>query len=377
MKKAFALILCAILCASALVSCGGGSSVETEKQTETAPQAQNETPTDDANTNTSEETEPEAPAFDASKLTDFAWGVSNSTVVGALTFDGDNATLNILKDGEDKSISGPVTVEDGKMTIDGTEIAWSVVASFCKLTIGEDQYSLSKSESADAAKGPYTLLTNSWSGDGASLSFDGTKATIAIDGTDYNYTGTYTLESASNLVIADETNGNSTENLAEGATATSSSNETDSLLPDLVVDGDYTTRWASAYEDPSWLVLDLGSAKKVGGCIFTFEAAYPTDFEIQGSNDNENWDTLLSVTGNASGGSASGAEVIPVSFKFDKTGEYQYYRYYGTARATTYGHSFWEWELYETIAGKANCELAYNGDTVTLTVGENSYKLSK
>lgn len=375
MKKIVALILCALMCASALASCGGEKPVDTP-----APVSEAETPADNAGDEApaaEAETEPEAPAFDASKLTDFSWGVANSTIVGALTFDGANATLNLIENGTDKSVSGAVTVEDGKMNIAGTEIGWSVVASFCKLSIGDANYSFSKSDSPEKAKGPYTLLTNKWSGDGASLSFDGAKATIAINGSEINYTGTYTLESASTLVIPDEAGGNSTENLAEGATATSSSNETADLLPELTVDGDQTTRWASLYEDPSWLVLDLGSPKKVGGCIFTWEAAYPSDFEIQGSNDNENWDTLLAIPDHQATGTASGAETVPYEYKFDKSGEYQYYRYWGNARATDYGHSFWEWELYETIAGKASCELAYNGDTITLTVGGNSYKLSK
>ncbi len=377
MKKVLALVLCAILCSSAFVSCGSDESTTPTEENETQQEnvdnedlAEEETP--------SGEDEEETSAFDASKLTDYSWSVANSEIVAALTFDGSNATLNILENGEDKSISGAVSIADGTMTIDGTEIGWSVVASFCKLTVGDASYSLSKSESADTAKGPYTLLTNSWSGDGASLSFDGTKATITIDGADIDYTGTYTLESSSSLIIPDESAGNS-ENIALGATTEWSSSETEdgTLIGDMAVDGDYTTRWSSAYEDPSWLILDLGSPKKATAAIFTFEASYPTDFEIQGSNDKENWDTLLSVTGNDCGGTASGVEVTPFEFRFDQSGEYQYYRYYGTARALAYGHSFWEMELYEVIAGKASCGLAYSGDSVTITVDGNSYTLSK
>lgn len=370
MKKLVALILCALLCSSAFVSCGGGGGVET-----TAPAANTETTApaggDAAETPVEEETEAEAPAFDASKLTGQAWGVANSTVVGALTFDGDNATLNIYENGEDKSISGACTVEDGKMTIDGTEIGWQVVASFCKLTVGDKNYSLSKADSADAAKGPYTLLTNSWSGDGMTLSFDGAKATVAVDG-GINYTGTYTLDSASSLTIPDESAG-SFENIAIGATATSNSIEDGtSWNPELANDGDSATRFSSAYNDPEWWMVDFGEVKKVGAAIIYFEAAYSTEFYFEVSTDGENWTEVARVTDN----STSGADV-PVEVRFDGQHDAQYVRYTGVSRGTTYGHSFWELELYEAIAGVAACDLSYSGDTVTVTLDGTSYKLSK
>lgn len=370
MKKLVALILCALLCSSALVSCGGGSGVET-----TAPEAGTETTAPEAgNTEEApaEETPAEeaAPAFDASKLTGQAWGVANSTVVGSLTFDGDNATLNLLENGEDKSISGACTVEDGKMTINGTEIGWQVVASFCKLTIGDASYSFSKQDSADKAQGPYNLLTGKWSGDGMTLSFDGGKATITVDG-GINYTGTYTLESASSLTIPDESAGSS-ENIAIGATATSNSVEVDTYPPEAAIDGDSATRFASAYNDPEWWMVDFGEVRKVGAAILYFEAAYSTEFYFEVSTDGENWTEVARVTDN----STSGADV-PVEVRFDAQHDAQYVRYTGVSRGTTYGHSFWELELYEAIAGVAACGLEYSGDTIKLTLDGTTYNLSK
>ncbi len=371
MKKLVALILCALLCSSALVACGGGSGVETtapEATETTAPEAGT---TEEAPAEAEEETEPEASVFDASNLTGQSWGVANSTVVGSLTFDGDNATLNLLENGEDKSISGACTVEDGKMTIDGTEIGWQVVASFCKLTVGDKNYSFSKQDSADAAKGPYNLLSNSWSGDGMSLSFDGGKATITVDG-GINYTGTYTLESASSLTIPDESAGSS-ENIALEGTATSNSVEDNtSYTPELAIDGDSATRFASAYNDPEWWMIDFGEVRKVGGAIVYFEAAYSTEFYFEVSTDGENWTEVARVTDNTT----SGADV-PVEVRFDAQHDAQYVRYTGVSRGTTYGHSFWELELYEAIAGVAACELAYSGDSVSVTLDGTTYKLAK
>ena len=371
MKKLVALILCAILSASALVSCGGGTTEAPAADAGTVAEA----PAADAGTAEdapAEEApaEPAAPAFDGSKLTGQSWGVANATVVGSLTFDGANATLNLLENGEDKSISGACTVEDGKMTINGTEIGWQVVASFCKLTIGDANYSFSKQESAAKAQGPYNLLSNKWSGDGMTLSFDGGKATIAVDG-GINYTGTYTLESASSLTIPDESAGSS-ENIAIGATATSNSVEVDTYPPEAAIDGDSATRFASAYNDPEWWMVDFGEVKKVGAAIIYFEAAYSTEFYFEVSTDGNNWTEVARVTDN----STSGAEV-PVEVRFNGQHDAQYVRYTGVSRGTTYGHSFWELELYEAIAGVAACGLEYNGDTITLTLDGTTYKLSK
>lgn len=368
MKKVVALILCALLCSSALVACGDKE--EPTPTETTAPVTDTNTP-EETTAPVEEETEPAAPAFDASKLTGQSWGVANATVVGALTFDGDNATLNIYENGEDKSISGACTVEDGKMTIDGTEIGWQVVASFCKLTIGDANYSFSKQADAATAKGPYMLLTNTWSGDGMNLSFDGAKATIAVDG-GINYTGTYTLESASSLNIPDESAGSS-ENLALNGTATSNSVEDGtSYTPDLAIDGDTATRFASQYADPEWWMIDLGEVKKVGAAIIYFEAAYSTEFYFEVSTDGENWTEVARVTDNAT----SGADV-PVEVRFDQQYDAQYVRYTGVSRGTTYGHSFWELELYEAIAGVASCELSYSDDAVTVTLDGTTYKLAK
>lgn len=376
MKKLVALILCALICASSLVACGGGEDNTVTNDTNvggdtTVTDNAGDT-ADDASTPAEEEEEtPAASTFDGSKLTGESWSVANSTVVGSLTFDGDNASLNIIENGEDKSVSGAYTVEDGKLTIDGTEIGWQVVASFCKLTVGDASYSFSKQSDADTAAGPYQLLTNSWSGDGMSLSFDGDKATITVDG-GINYTGTYTLESASSLTIPDESAG-TFENIALDGTASSNSVEDGtSYTADLAIDGDSATRFASAYNDPEWWMVDLGEVKKVGAAIVYFEAAYSTEFYFEVSTDGENWTEVARVTDNAT----SGAEV-PVEVRFDQQYDAQYVRYTGVSRGTTYGHSFWELELYEQIAGVASCGLEYNGGTVTVTLDGNTYKLTK
>src|SRR5687767_10049990 len=72
-----------------------------------------------------------------------------------------------------------------------------------------------------------------------------------------------------------------TEELKLSATATSSSNETATLSPDKALDGNTTTRWSSAFSDPQWIRLDLGSKKSINRVVLNWEAAYSKSYEIQ------------------------------------------------------------------------------------------------
>jgi len=220
MKKLTALILAALLTASVLASCGKD---EPKDSSDTTPTDVDTQPNDETNPETTPAEEETKPAVDTSKMTDFAWSTATDTVVAALTFDGSNATFNVIENGVDKSVSGAYTATDDTLTIDGTELSWKVMASFCKITMGESTYSLSKSSDKDVAMGPYNLMKYTWSGDGATLSFADGKASIKIDGTDIDYNGTYTVNSADSIFIQD--GAENSENLAIGATATASSVE--------------------------------------------------------------------------------------------------------------------------------------------------------
>lgn len=124
-------------------------------------------------------------------------------------------------------------------------------------------------------------------------------------------------------------------NLALNKPTTSSSNESASLASGLAVDGNAATRWSSAYSDPQWIQVDLGSFMLMNRFVLKWEAAYAKDYRVEVSNDGVNWTIVKSVVGNTS-----------------QTNDWQigcggrYVRIFGTARATTYGYSLYELEVY-------------------------------
>ncbi|MEU8715309.1 beta-1,3-glucanase family protein [Streptomyces sp. NPDC001414] len=123
--------------------------------------------------------------------------------------------------------------------------------------------------------------------------------------------------------------------LSQGRPATASSTENASFPASAAVDGNTGTRWSSAFSDPQWLQVDLGSVQQLSRVSLTWEAAYATAFQIQTSADAATWTTVYS-TSTATGGTQN----LTVS------GSGRYVRLYGTARATPYGYSLWEFQVY-------------------------------
>ncbi len=81
--------------------------------------------------------------------------------------------------------------------------------------------------------------------------------------------------------------------------------------------------------------MDLGATHTISRVDLNWEAAYATGFQIQTSNDNVNWSTIYSTT-TGTGGNQSLAV----------TGTGRYVRMNGTQRATQYGYSLWEFQVY-------------------------------
>ncbi|MGH6656262.1 MAG: discoidin domain-containing protein, partial [Actinocrinis sp.] len=128
-----------------------------------------------------------------------------------------------------------------------------------------------------------------------------------------------------------------TANIAQGKTATASSLEAAGAgyAASYAVDGNTGTRWSSAASDPQWLQVDLGGAQSICQVAIVWEAAYATAFQIQTSNDAVNWTSIYSTTTGT-----GGTQTLNVS------GTGRYVRMYGTARATGYGYSIWEFQVY-------------------------------
>jgi hypothetical protein len=122
--------------------------------------------------------------------------------------------------------------------------------------------------------------------------------------------------------------------------ATASSLENATFPASAAVDGNTGTRWSSAFSDPQWLQVDLGTSQTVCGVTLTWEAAYAKAFQIQTSPDGTNWTTIYSTTTGT-----GGTQTLSV------TGTGRYVRMYGTVRATPYGYSLWEFDVYTTTGG--------------------------
>jgi beta-glucosidase len=134
--------------------------------------------------------------------------------------------------------------------------------------------------------------------------------------------------------------------LSQGQPTTASSAENAGTPASAATDGNAGTRWSSAFADPQWLQVDLGSSATVSQVVLQWEAAYATAFQIQVSPDGANWTSIYSTTAGA-----GGTQTLNV------TGTGRYIRMYGTARATGYGYSLWEFQVYGTAGsgGGSSC----------------------
>ena len=103
------------------------------------------------------------------------------------------------------------------------------------------------------------------------------------------------------------------------------------------VDGNLGTRWSSAWSDPQWLEVDLGAVRTVTKVVLDWERAYAIAFQIQVSDNGTTWTDIYSTTTGAGGG-----QTLLVS------GSGRYVRMYGTQRATQYGYSLWEFQVFGT-----------------------------
>ena len=126
-------------------------------------------------------------------------------------------------------------------------------------------------------------------------------------------------------------------NVALNKPATASSQENTSFPASKAVDGNTGTRWSSGFSDPQWIYVDLGATHAISKVVLNWEPAYAKAYQIQTSNDATNWTTIYSTTT-----STGGVQTLNVS------GSGRYVRMYGTQRATQYGYSLWEFQVYGT-----------------------------
>ncbi|OLF11893.1 discoidin domain-containing protein [Actinophytocola xanthii] len=128
--------------------------------------------------------------------------------------------------------------------------------------------------------------------------------------------------------------------LSQNRPVTVSSSESAAFPGSAAVDGDTGTRWSSQFSDPQWIQVDLGQTATLDEVRLTWEAAHARAFSVQVSGDASSWSTVYSAAA-ASGGE----QVLPVS------GSGRYVRLQLTTRATQYGYSLWEFQVFGTTGG--------------------------
>jgi len=148
-------------------------------------------------------------------------------------------------------------------------------------------------------------------------------------------------------------------NLALNKSVTTSSVENSSLQGAYAVDGNYGSRWSSQFSDPQWIKIDFGAQIEFNQIRIYWETAYAKDYKIEFSNDNSAWTTIVNRTdGNG------GVE------KFDVTVNARYLRILGTKRATEWGYSIYEIEVFKVI-GTSSAEESYNELPFEFTLSNN------
>lgn len=84
--------------------------------------------------------------------------------------------------------------------------------------------------------------------------------------------------------------------LSAGRPVTASSAEGGGFAAGNVVDGNAGTRWSSAFADPQWISIDLGSARSVSRVRLQWEAAHGRAYRIETSANGTTWTSAYSTT---------------------------------------------------------------------------------
>lgn len=207
---------------------------------------------------------------------------------------------------------------------------------------------------------------------------DGAKIIYTTDGTEPSenngtvYTKPFTLEAGQHTVKAiaikqGKTNSYVTSevisvgNALYGKKATASSKSTDAGK---AIDGSMSTRWQADVEVPQWLMIDLEKEYELSSFYISWETASASQYTIEVSQDGKEWTSVYEVTNGAKGHS--------IHDTITKT-KARYVRVYITERATQYGASIYEFQIYgkpTTEIEVPDAPMIVNGDILSETKAE-------
>jgi 4-amino-4-deoxy-L-arabinose transferase-like glycosyltransferase len=107
------------------------------------------------------------------------------------------------------------------------------------------------------------------------------------------------------------------------------------FAPQRAFDTIASSRWSSAETETEWIYVDLGATRTIGRVALAWERAYARSYQIQVSEDAQNWSTVY-----ATNSGQGGYEIAYLS------GQGRYVRLLMTKRATRFGYSLWEISVY-------------------------------
>jgi glucose/arabinose dehydrogenase len=227
-------------------------------------------------------------------------------------------TKSVRLDPQTKTLSFDTVPSGGALTVNGD----TSTTPFNRTVIVGSNNSVTAPASQTLGGSAYDF--SSWSDGGAA------NHNVIAGATD-SYTATYVKNTAS-------------VDLAKGKPATASSvqNSEPAYQPQFANDGSTSTRWSSNFTDDQWWRVDLGSTQQIGKLSVNWENAYATRYQVQVSTDGTSFTTVADVTNNAAG--VKTTTFTPVSAR--------YVRILGITRATQYGYSIWEVQVFGTDSGQ-------------------------
>jgi len=151
-------------------------------------------------------------------------------------------------------------------------------------------------------------------------------------------------------------------NLALNRPAFATSVESSAFLPGFAFDGSMSTRWSSQFLDDQSITVDLGQPFQITSVVLKWEAAYASRYEIRVSNDGATWATVyLNPAGHG------GTETIALN------NPARYVMMHGIQRATPWGFSLWEFEVYGSTTVPPGPNLALFRPATASSVESTAY----
>ncbi len=144
------------------------------------------------------------------------------------------------------------------------------------------------------------------------------------------------------------------ENLALGRPAVASTSYT-GFPASNATDGNVGSRWSSQFSNNEWIYVDLGSVYTINRIVLRWETAFGRGYRLQVSNDASTWSDVYSTTTGDGG-------VDDITLSTPASG--RYVRMLGTQRATMYGYSLWELEVYGGGGGTPDITVLGNGVSI-------------